>query len=165
MIFFEFLKIKSKKQMSRRSKATVVFLALLVSGLFFMLKPLSESVRIEGPVGGNEVGLHKEKSDSIQLWSQPQSFDPVMRKAKFNLFAWTDDEDQHFSSSMITPRDYWLFVDELYGEGSYEFRKDERVGAVAFEVDVLSLPTRSSRANDFYYPFDSYVLDAYAGVS
>jgi hypothetical protein len=152
-------------QISRKAKASVILLSLLVSCLFFLLKPLSESVRITGPVAGNEVGLHNENPEAMQLWFQPQSFDPVMRKAKFNLFAWTNDDDEHFSSSMISPRDYWLFVDELYGKGSYHFLQDEPVGAVAFEADVLSIPTRGSRANDFFYPFDSYVLDAYAGVS
>jgi hypothetical protein len=152
-------------QISRKAKVSVILLSLLVSGLFFLLKPLSESVRITGPVAGNEVGLHNENPEAMQLWFQPQSFDPVMRKAKFNLFAWTSDDDEHFSSSMISPRDYWLFVDELYGKGSYHFLQDEPVGAVTFEADVLSIPTRGSHANDFFYPFDSYVLDAYAGVS
>lgn len=39
------------------------------------------------------------------------------------------------------------------------------MGPVTFEVDVLSMPTRGTRANDFFYPLDSYVLDAYAAVS
>jgi hypothetical protein len=152
-------------QTSLKTKTTFVFFVLVISGLFYVLKPLSESVRINGPVSGNEVGEVIDDADAMQLWIQPQSFDPVMRKAKFNLFAWASNEDQQFSSSMISPRDYWLFIDELYGKGSYQFREGERVGAVAFEVDVLSIPARNSRANDFVYPFDSYVLDAYAGVS
>lgn len=152
-------------QKSLKVTAAFVLFPMLASVLFFALKPLSESVRISGPVSGNEAAEVIDDADAIQLWIQPQSFDPVMRKAKFNLFAWASNEDQQFSSSMISPRDYWLFIDELYGEGSYQFRKGERVGAVLFEVDVLSIPTRGSRANDFVYPFDSYVLDAYAGVS
>jgi hypothetical protein len=152
-------------KISPKAKAALVLLPLLVTGLFFLLKPLSQSVNITGSLNGNEVGKVTDDAEAMQLWFQPQSFDPVMRKAKFNLFAWANNEDQNFSSSMISPRDYWLFIDELYGQGSYQFRKNERVGAVALEVDVLSTPTRRSRANDFFYPFDSYVLDAYAGVS
>jgi hypothetical protein len=152
-------------QLSRRVQVTLILLLLSVFGLFFLLKPLSKSVRVVGPVSGNEVGENNEKPESLQLWFQPQLFDPEMLKAKFNLFVWSSDEDQKFSSSMISPRDYWLFVDELYGEGFYQFRQGEPVGAVEFEVDVLSDPKRGSRANDFFYPFDSYVLDAYAGVS
>jgi hypothetical protein len=152
-------------RISPKSKAVLVLLPLLVSGLFYFLKPLSEPVRLVGTLDSNEVGTDSDDAETMQLWFQPQSFDPVMRKAKFNLFAWTNNEDQQFSSSMISPIDYWLFIDELYGKGAYQFRKNQRVGAVSFEVDVLSIPTRGSRANEFVYPFDSYVLDAYASVS
>lgn len=121
-------------------------------------------MELTGPVAGNSVGEGGENLDVLQLWFQPQTFDPIARKAKFNIFAWTAEEET-FSSSMITSRDYWLFLDEIYGEGFYYFRKNERVGAISFEVDVLSVPERGSRANDFFYPLDSYILDAYARVS
>jgi hypothetical protein len=145
--------------------AITAFLAIFIlGGLFAGLKPLADAVRITGPVAGNNVGDHGENLDVIQLWFKAQSFDPVLRTAEFNTFPWTSEEGT-FSSSAIAPRSFRLFLDELYGKGSYEFRKDERAGAIPFEVDVLSIPERGSRASDFFYPLDSYVLDAYAEVS
>lgn len=149
----------------QNAKLFIILLFIILAIVLILQNPLSESVTISGSVASNEVGEHNEDPDVMQLWFQALLFDPISRTAKFNLYAWTNNDDQHFSSSMISPMDYWLFVDELYGEGNYQFRKDERVGAVAFDVDVLSIPMRESRPNDFYYPYDSYVLDAYAGVS
>jgi len=143
---------------------TGILASLILGGLFTLLRPLADAVRITGPVTGNNVGDNGENLDVIQLWFKAQSFDPVLRTAEFNTFPWTNEETT-FSSSAIAPRDFRLFLDELYGKGSYEFRKGERVGPIPFEVDVLSIPERGSRDNDFFYPLDSYVLDAYAKVS
>jgi len=157
----------SESKISRRGQCFLI-LALLVplciAAILFLRQNLFDSVKFAGSIVGNTEGDNPAEAGAIQLFFQPVSFDPVMRKAKFNLFPWTDDVEQTFSSSMIIQRDFRIFIDELYGDGNYQMRRGQRVGALEFEADVLSMPARGTVPSEFAYPFDSYVLDAYVGI-
>jgi len=146
----------------------LLILALLgpvcIGTAIFLRESRFDSAKLAGPVAGNIEGGNQEEKGDILLFFQPVSFDPVRRKAKFNVFPWTYDQEQTFSSSMIAQKDFRLFIDELYGDGNYQIRRGESVGAFEFETDVLSIPRRGSLPSEFAYPFDSYVLDAYVGV-
>jgi len=137
---------------------------ICIGTVLFFRENRFDSVKLAGPVAGNIEGDNQEEKGAILLYFQPVSFDPVGRKAKFNVFPWTDDGEPTFSSSMIAQQDFKLFIDELYGDGNYQIRRGERVGAFEFEADVLSMPGRGTLPSEFVYPFDSYVLDAYTGV-
>lgn len=150
---------------SRKARTSWLLIPVGLLGALIFIQPQASSVNLAGPVASNSVEDYNEDPSDFQLWLQLTSFDASTQKATFNLFPWTDSLNQTFSSSMISQRDFTVFVDELYGKGFYEFRKGEVIGAVPFEADVLSLPNRGARDSDFYYPLDSYVLDAYVGIS
>lgn len=145
---------------------SLVVVPILLGLLIVRSDPIADDVRISGTVSYNEPESSAESDNSINLWFQPTGFDAETAKARFNVYPWpTADLAVSFSSSTISDTDFELFVDELHGAGSYEFRKNVVIGALDVEFDVLSSPPRGSRPDTFFYPFDSYILDTYAGVS
>lgn len=157
---------RTKAVIVRCVLATVIVVPCIFGVLIVQSSPNSDAVVVTGPVSHNEPESTYESENSINIWFQVTSFDPETSKAKFNVYPWpTSDLAVAFSSSTISGSNFELFVDELYGAGTYQFRDGDRIGAIPIELDVLSIPQRGSHPDTFYYPFDSYVLDAYAGAS
>jgi hypothetical protein len=115
----------------------------------------SSVVDVIGDVEPEEIGHHQ---DSIQIWYQALAFDPETRKA------WPSPElAKGFTSSTFVREDFDFFVDEVFGQAFYRYRRGDVAGAIDATFDVVSM-YRNSRPFDAVYPFDTYVLDTYAKV-
>jgi hypothetical protein len=117
-------------------------------------------------IGEIEAEQVDRDTNAINVWFQAVSFDPESQKARFNVYPWpsADLTETMFSSSTVTKRDFTIFVDELNGQGIYNFEENQVVGSISSELDVLSF-WHQERARDAYYPFDKYVLDTYVEVA
>lgn len=121
----------------------------------------SAVVDVIGDVTPEEIGHHQ---DSIQIWYQALTFDPETRKAGFYVYPWPSPElAKGFTSSTFVKEDFDLFVDEVFGQAVYKYRKGDIAGAIDARLDVVST-YGDSRPFDVVYPFDTYVLDTYAKV-
>jgi hypothetical protein len=116
-----------------------------------------------GNVDPEDIG-HDE--NSIQVWFQALAFDPLIKKAQFAVFPWpSSDLATPFTSSTIIETDFNIFIDEMYGKGSYEFRDGDTSGAIVAEFDVISYYDQNLRDFEAAYPFDEYLLDTYVNVT
>jgi len=140
---------------------SILPLGLLVSGSLFDL-----DTRVVDQIGEIEAEQVDRDTEAINVWFQAVSFDPETQKAHFNVYPWPSDDfvSASYASSTVTTRAFVLFVDELNGQGVYEFADKQIVGAITSELDVLSYMDQE-RARDSYYPFDRYVLDSYVNVA
>jgi hypothetical protein len=145
---------------------TAVAVSTLPLGILFSGSLFSLDTRVVDQIGEVEADQVERDTKAINVWFQAVSFDPETQKARFNIYPWPSDDlvSASFASSTVTNRAFVLFVDELDGQGVYEFRENQVVGSIASELDVLSY-VHQERARDSYYPFDRYVLDTYVDVA
>jgi hypothetical protein len=145
---------------------TAVALSTLPLGILFSGSLFSLDTRVVDQIGEVEADQVDRDTKAINVWFQAVSFDPETQKARFNIYPWPSDDlvSASFASSTVTNRAFVLFVDELDGQGVYEFGENQVVGSIASELDVLSY-LHQERARDSYYPFDRYVLDTYVDVA
>jgi hypothetical protein len=145
---------------------TAVAVSTLPLGILFSGSLFSLDTRVVDQIGEVEADQVERDTKAINVWFQAVSFDPETQKARFNIYPWPSDDlvSASFASSTVTNRAFVLFVDELDGQGVYEFGENQVVGSIASELDVLSY-VHQERARDSYYPFDRYVLDTYVDVA
>jgi hypothetical protein len=145
---------------------TAVALSTLPLGILFSGSLFSLDTRVVDQIGEVEADQVDRDTKAINVWFQAVSFDPETQKARFNIYPWPSDDlvSASFASSTVTNGAFVLFVDELDGQGVYEFGENQVVGSIASELDVLSY-LHQERARDSYYPFDRYVLDTYVDVA
>lgn len=136
-------------------------LAMFLNGSLFVRETrVSDKI---GEIEDTEFGRDKK---SINLWFQAVAFDAETQKARFNVYPWPSADliVTSFASSTISDTDFSIWIDELSGQGTYDFKKNQAIGALTVDLDVLSR-VREIRSSDSYYPFDMYALDAYADTS
>ena len=133
----------------------------LQSGSFFKYQ-----TKVDDQIGEIEVEEVDRAEKSINIWFQVVDFNPETQKAKFNVYPWPSEDltTIAFSSSTVTKVPFSLFIDELNGQGRYDFEENQIVGSMSAEFDVLSY-LNDDRARDTFYPLDEYTLDTYADVS
>ena len=115
-----------------------------------------------------DTGIYGESStdfeeNSIAIYVQMLEFSPETQRAEMAYYPWpTDDLAKQLSSSVITEKGIRFLADSQNGQ-LVTFEPGAQVGAVYATVDVLSSDFPEA-ASDSLYPFDRYVMDAFARV-
>lgn len=143
-------------------------IAVVVLAFFPLVSAVSNGFSESGIQVNQPEEIYGQNSDdftkgTVAFYIQMLEFDPETERAKLMFYPWpTDDLADQFSSSVISKKEIQVFVDSqntsvsTYGPG-------QQIGGIEAQLDVLSTYF-PELASDSLYPFDKYVLDAYASA-
>lgn len=145
------------------------FLALsLVSSLLIIVFDNSSSgAPIQKDANWDEItpdtaGLSEKYAN---VFYQITGFDAERQVANVTTYVWpSPDIATPYSSSTISDIDLSVFVDEVGGDGIYNFSAGQPIAGIETKVDATN-PYNLGRSIDSYYPFDKYSLTLYTQVS
>jgi hypothetical protein len=101
----------------------------------------------------------------INVFYQLTGFDSERQTAQVTTYVWpSPDIATPFSSSTVADIDLSVFIDEVGGQGFYEFDAGQPIAGIETKIDATN-PYSLARSMDTYYPFDSYSLTLYTQVS
>lgn len=101
----------------------------------------------------------------VNVFYQLTGFDSERQMANVTTYIWpSPDIATPFSSSTVADIDLSLFIDEVGGQGFYEFDAGEPIAGIETKIDATN-PYGLDRSIDSYYPFDTYSLTLYTQVS
>jgi hypothetical protein len=101
----------------------------------------------------------------INVFYQLTGFDSERQTAEVTTYVWpSPDIATPFSSSTVADIDLSVFIDEVGGQGFYEFDAGQPIAGIETKIDATN-PYSLTRSMDTYYPFDSYSLTLYTQVS
>jgi hypothetical protein len=99
------------------------------------------------------------------VFYQLTGFDSERQTAEVTTYVWPSmDIATPFSSSTVADIDLTVFIDEVGGQGFYEFHAGQPIAGIETKIDATN-PYSLTRSMDTYYPFDSYSLTLYTHVS
>jgi hypothetical protein len=99
------------------------------------------------------------------VFYQLTGFDSERQTAEVTTYVWPSmDIATPFSSSTVADIDLTVFIDEVGGQGFYEFDAGQPIAGIETKIDATN-PYSLTRSMDTYYPFDSYSLTLYTQVS
>lgn len=141
--------------------------SLLASLLILVFDNSSSGQPIQKDALWEEITPETAKVDSrfINVFYQLTGFDSERQIANVTTYIWPSlDVATPFSSSTVTDIDLSLFIDEVGGQGFYEFEAGQPIAGIETTIDATN-PYSLKRSIDTYYPFDSYSMTLYAQVS
>lgn len=144
-----------------------LLLSLLASLLILVFDNSSSGQPIQKDALWEEITPEAAKVDSgfINVFYQMTGFDSERQIASVTTYIWPSlDIATPFSSSTVTDIDLSLFIDEVGGQGFYEFEAGQPIAGIETTIDATN-PYSLQRSIDTYYPFDSYSMTLYAQVS
>jgi hypothetical protein len=105
------------------------------------------------------------ESRFVNVFYQLTGFDSERQTAEVTTYVWPSmDIATPFSSSTVADLDLSVFIDEVGGQGFYEFDAGQPIAGIETKIDATN-PYSLTRSMDTYYPFDSYSLTLYTQVS
>lgn len=105
------------------------------------------------------------ESRFVNVFYQLTGFDSERQTAEVTTYVWPSmDIATPFSSSTVADIDLSVFIDEVGGQGFYEFDAGQPIAGIETKIDATN-PYSLTRSMDTYYPFDSYSLTLYTQVS
>lgn len=105
------------------------------------------------------------ESRFVNVFYQLTGFDSERQTAEVTTYVWPSmDIATPFSSSTVADIDLTVFIDEVGGQGFYEFDAGQPIAGIETKIDATN-PYSLTRSMDTYYPFDSYSLTLYTQVS
>jgi len=148
---------------------TIGFLVLsLVASLLILVFDNSSSGQpIQKDALWGEITPENAKVDSrfINVFYQLTGFDSERQIANVTTYIWPSlDIATPFSSSTVSDIDLSIFIDEVGGQGFYEFEAGQPIAGIETKIDATN-PYSLERSIDSFYPFDSYSLTLYTQVS
>lgn len=144
-------------------------IAVVVLAFFPIVSMLSNGFSQSGVTVSQTQEIFGENSDdfdseTVAFYIQMLEFDPETERAKLMYYPWpTDDLASQFSSSVISKKEIQVFIDSQ-NTSVKSFAPGEQIGGIEAQLDVLST-YYPELASDSLYPFDRYVLDAYASAA
>lgn len=144
-------------------------IAVVVLAFFPLVSAISNGFSQSGVSIAQSQEIFGENSDdfeseAVAFYIQMLEFDPETERAKIMFYPWpTEDLARQFSSSVISSKDIEIFVD-AQNTSVQNISPGEQIGGIEAQLDVLSTYFPEF-ASDSLYPFDRYVLDAYASAA
>lgn len=142
-------------------------LSLLSSLLIIVFDNSSSGAPIQkdanwGEITPDAAGLTEKYAN---VFYQITGFDAERQVANVTTYVWpSPDIATPYSSSTISDIDLSVFVDEVGGDGIYDFSAGQPIAGIETKVDATN-PYNLGRSIDSYYPFDTYSLTLYTQVS
>lgn len=165
--------VSSTKTARRRRVISVltiggfVSLSLISSLLIIVFDNSSSGAPIQKSAEWDEITPEKAGLTEryANVFYQITGFDAERQVANVTTYVWpSPDIATPFSSSTITDVDLSVFVDEVGGEGIYNFSAGQPIAGIETKADATN-PYNLDRSIDSFYPFDTYSLTLYTNVS
>lgn len=147
--------------------ASFVVISLVASLLILMFDNSSSGQPIQKDSLWEEITPEAAGVEArfVNVFYQLTGFDSERQMANVTTYIWPSlDIATPFSSSTVADIDLSLFIDEVGGQGFYEFNAGQPIAGIETKIDATN-PYSLQRSIDSYYPFDSYSLTLYTQVN
>lgn len=158
---------KRRRLISLIAVSTFFALSLVASLLTLVFDNSSGGQSIQKDLLWDEISPESAEVESrfVNVYYQLTGFDSERQIADVTTYVWPSlDIATPFSSSTVADIDLSLFIDEVGGQGFYEFDAGQPITGIETRIDATN-PYSLSRNSDSFYPFDRYSLTLYAQVS